>query len=171
MKIVGFTEYGGQEAQEELLRALDLVPPQHLEHLDILRYSPKPVCVWGDPPASRRWAGIFYEEIRSILVMCLPSDPQFREVLFHEIGHHVFHRILTADRRYEWVMGPASAEPRVSRYARKDQREDFAECYMYFLTDPERLAPLELKHAFLRDHVFGQNPPGSRPPASRSGTE
>ncbi len=43
---------------------------------------------------------------------------------------------------------------RVTRYARRNGLEDFAESYAIFLSDPARLVPLRRKYEFLRNQVF-----------------
>lgn len=81
---------------------------------------------------------------------------QIRETISHEVGHGV-HRRLPSQAQTEWESLSARSGPgeRVSEYANKNAREDFAESYRAYIHDPELLLDVNpAKYTFLRDRVF-----------------
>lgn len=148
-----------QVAVETLVHWLEALPNFHLADLTAIIYDPEhrldPALV--DPPllAIPTHKGQFVKAERQVLVHEFADRDELRHILYHEIGHHVFERALTTTQRRQWVLELSQRRsPRITRYARRNALEDFAECYAVFVTDPERLERLHRKYVFMRDEVF-----------------
>ncbi|UAA37606.1 hypothetical protein KIH87_12890 [Paraneptunicella aestuarii] len=88
--------------------------------------------------------------IDHILIYEFASLNQFRHMLLHEIGHHVFRRILTSSERKKWVTELYPVEGNVTRYAQTNANEDFAESYACFYTNPLELKKLNKKFLYIK---------------------
>jgi len=108
-----------------------------------------------DAACPRESKAVYAQRERRILVFDFASLRQFRHVLHHEIGHHVFERVLDSTWRKRWVALFKPGSRFITRYAARNAAEDFAECYATFVRNPKRLERLTTKYAFLRDNVFG----------------
>lgn len=143
---------------EDIAAIIDVLPAAHLAGLDEIIYDPK----WETPSAlelldtnlSRKSKAVYLRQSRKILVFAFDDLAQLRHILYHEIGHHVFDRLLESRLRKRWVtlLNPDSRH--VTRYAKRNALEDFAESYAIFVDDPKRLNEAYRKYVFLRDKVF-----------------
>jgi hypothetical protein len=97
---------------------------------------------------------VFLHDKRQILVFSFDDAAELQHILYHEIGHHVFDRVLESTLRKKWVTLINPDSRHVTRYATIDPLEDFAECYAMFVRDPKKLQTIHAKYTFLRDHVF-----------------
>jgi len=143
---------------EEIASTIESVPDFHLTGLDEIIYDPD----WETPSAyelqasncPRKSKGVFLHDKRQILVFSFDDPDELEHILFHEIGHHVFDRVLESTLRKKWVTLINPDSRHVTRYATLDPLEDFAECYAMFMRNPKKLETIHTKYSFLRDHVF-----------------
>lgn len=143
---------------EEITSTIDSLPAFHLVGLDEIIYDPD----WETPSAfelqlsscPRKSKGVFLRDTRKILVFNFDNPTELQHILYHEIGHHVFDRILESALRKNWVTLINPGSRHITRYAKRNALEDFAECYAMFLRDPQQLQSIYGKYSFLRDNVF-----------------
>lgn len=144
----------------ELVRAL---PRQHLHELAYIRYDPPGAPGRVPRPTTshrgQRVVALYDEALRGLHVFEARDAVDLFESVLHEIGHHLYRRILLPAARRDWGEAVAAREGWVTPYARTDGEEDFVESYMAYLIHPDWLRPLPTKGAYLRDAVFAGRPP------------
>lgn len=145
---------------QNVLGALEKIPNHHLQGLKTITYDPD--RVFQEPeddsdiprPANPHSKGEFIPHKRSIAIYDFDSRAQFEHILYHEIGHYVYFRILNKSAKKAWVSAIAYNDDHITDYAATNASEDFAESYAIFVQDPKALESLADKYRFLRDHVF-----------------
>lgn len=143
---------------ERIAAAINTLPAFHLVGLDQIIFDPKwetrSALALRETSCPRRSKAVFLKDDRKILVFQFDDASEFTHVLYHEIGHHVFARVLDSRQRKRWVtlLNPRSRH--ITRYARRNAMEDFAECYAVFVRDPKVMEAIYRKYIFLRDEVF-----------------
>jgi hypothetical protein len=151
-------------SKEQVVRAVRRLPRSHYAGIQAIRYDPSrtlatAVSALQNKPSSPHTDGFFYHEheygLSVIVLFRFGSVAEFHHILYHEIGHFVFLKVLDQARRDEWFFSVRRAEERfVSSRARTNAREDFAETYTFFCTRQGRLAHVPRKRDFFRDRVF-----------------
>lgn len=150
-------------SQEEVIGAVRRLPKSHYANIQAIRYDPKrtlatAVSALQNRPSSPRTSGFFYHEheygLSVIVLFRFRSRKEFHHILYHEIGHFVFLKVLQQGLRDEWFSLRRGEKRCVSHEARRNAREDFAETYAYYCTTPVRLSTVPRKRAFIRDSVF-----------------
>ncbi len=143
---------------DEVTRAIDTLPRQHLGGIREIRYqdnheyyAPNGEYLLSTPPSTK---GVFVPEQRAILIHSCTDSDEFLHILYHEIGHYVFHTVLNGAQRKTWVTELHPDTKTVTRYAKTNAGEDFAESYAHFVLDPKQLEKLYRKYRFMRDEVF-----------------
>jgi hypothetical protein len=98
----------------------------------------------SDHPVPGSVRGVFYqsEHLSAIVIWRFDSAHEFRHILYHEIGHFVFRNILPQAVRNEW------------KYACKNSREDFAECYAFWMTQRPEILSCPERNKFFSHTVF-----------------
>jgi hypothetical protein len=139
-----------------IVAAFERAPAAHRKGIRVVRYAPEGLTGFGLNGPGARYSAIYCEDLDAILVRQFSSPSDFEDTLLHEIGHHVFRHVLSIDQRFHWVTRLFPGSACVSRYARRNASEDFAESYMCHLLHPDILRRIELKNAFMRDVVFGE---------------
>jgi len=143
---------------EQISSTVDVVPTFHLAGLDQIVYDPGWETGSGlalrQNQCPRRSKAVFLRNERKILVFEFDNLAELRHILYHEIGHHVFDRVLESALRRKWVTLINPHSRHVTRYAARNALEDFAECYAIFVRDPKQLQKIHRKYVFLRDWVF-----------------
>lgn len=143
---------------EQVAAAVDIVPMFHLAGLDQIIYDPNWDTRSGfalrQTHCPKRSKGVFLRAERKILVFGFADLDELEHILYHEIGHHVFDRILSARLRKKWVTAINPRSRYITRYAARTAAEDFAESYAVFVRDPKALARIPRKYSFMRDDVF-----------------
>ena len=137
----GFHRAGARQ----LVTALAVLPDFHLAGLRYVKFDPERGVVM---------AGWYDHEARGIHIFCATDIPDLLETLYHEIGHHVFWKVLSIDQRADWVMVVSPGAGSVSLYAERNAREDFAETYAWYVLDYIEPASLEAKLKFMHEVVF-----------------
>ena len=79
-------------------------------------------------------------------------------MLFHELGHFVYFRVISSFEKKQWVTEVHPVEEAVTRYGRRNAAEDFAEAFALYVQAPGELAGLPGKYRFMRDAVFKGRP-------------
>jgi hypothetical protein len=143
---------------DEISSTIDVLPTFHLAGLDQIVYDPGWETGSGfalrQTQCPRRSKAVFLRNERKILVFNFADLPELRHILYHEIGHHVFDRVLESALRRKRVTLINPHSRHVTRYAARNAIEDFAECYAVFVRDPKKLQKIHRKYIFIRDHVF-----------------
>jgi hypothetical protein len=143
---------------DDISASINALPSYHLAGLDKIIYDPH----WKTPAAIELRYGryppkgkaVFVRNERTILVFSIDNPTEFQHILYHEIGHHVFDRVLASAVRKQWVTVINPHSRHITGYAARNALEDFAECYATFVVDPKKLEELYRKYVFLRDNVF-----------------
>jgi hypothetical protein len=137
---------------------VDATPAFHLVGLDMITYDPQWETTSAqkllDDSCSTSSKAVYMRGDRRILVFGFDDLAQFKHVLYHEIGHHVFERVIDSTLRKEWVTVVNPKSTHVTDYAAQSAAEDFAESYSVFLNDPARLQKIPTKYVFMRDKIF-----------------
>ena len=150
-------------SKQEVVSAVRRLPQSHYAGIQAIRYDPKrtlatAVASLQNRPSSLRTSGFFYHEHESglsvIVLFRFRSRKEFFHILYHEIGHFVFLKVLQQSQRNEWFSLRREEERSVSSQADRNAREDFAETYAYYCINPDRLHGVPLRRAFFRDIVF-----------------
>lgn len=144
---------------ETIVRWIEALPSFHLAGLTAIIYDPQRHLdpALADLPllAPPTHKGQFVKTERQVLIHEFAGSEELQHILYHEIGHHVFEQVLTTALRRFWVLELSQrSSPRITRYARRNALEDFAESYAVFVADPARLESLHRKYTFMRDEVF-----------------
>lgn len=150
-------------SKQEVVSAVRRLPKAHYAGIQAIRYDPKRTLATAmasiqNRPSSLRTSGFFYHEHESgmsvIVLYRFRSRKDFYHILYHEIGHFVFLKVLQQNQRNKWFSLRREEQHTVSSQAGRNAREDFAESYAYYCINPARLHGLPLRRAFFRDIVF-----------------
>jgi hypothetical protein len=141
------------------------IPPSHLEGCPSIEFDPRHPLFIRSP-----FTLGFYEcgshAIHIGDELRFPDGiEQMKDTVIHEIGHNAYDEIIetSPELNAQWeILNSESWEKYatqgtgfVSSYATTDKYEDFAESYMTYVRDPERLEFFSPeKYTFLRDHLF-----------------
>jgi hypothetical protein len=155
--VSGFAEQSSVSIAE-VAATLNSLPAFHLVGLDQVIYDPKwetgSALALQETSCSRQSKAVFLKAERKILVFRFDDSEELRHILYHEIGHHVFERVLDSKQRKRWVTVLNPGSRHVTRYAARNAMEDFAESYATFMRNPKAVEKIYRKYAFLRDDVF-----------------
>ena len=148
---------------DDIVDAIDLLPAFHLEGLREIvylpEYAPEASALFCPTLPRAEPKGEFIQRERRIFVYEFDSAAMFFHMLYHEIGHFVFFLVIGSRVKKRWVTEVFPGSACVTRYARVNPWEDFAETYAYYLLHPQVLqAELPEKHAFMRECVFSGHP-------------
>ncbi len=149
-------------AKSQVIQAVKRLPRAHYEGLQAIRYDPHRTFATHlsfvhQKPFSLRTRGFYYHEsdLSVIIIFPFKTSSEFYHVLYHEIGHYVFLRVLSQAHRDQWFHKIRPRENQfVSSPARQNSREDFAETYAYYCTKPHQLRVVPIKAQFFREVVF-----------------
>lgn len=143
---------------EDISAVVDALPASHLTGLDEIIYDPdwetSTALALQNSHCPRRSKAVYLRGKRRVLVFRFDDLEQLRHILCHEIGHHVFDRVLASKLRKEWVTVINPRSRYVTRYAMRNALEDFAESYAVFVLDPKAMLAHRKKYKFIRDRVF-----------------
>ncbi|MCG8671617.1 MAG: putative zinc-binding metallopeptidase, partial [Pseudomonadales bacterium] len=135
-----------------IAKQLELIPPQHLVHLNDIQYI----------PSRRKWFAAFVtkktgsptsyvkKEHYSVEIYRSDNEQQLQWALYHEIAHFVFYKHLTPTLRKQWVTELYQQGGFVTDYAKTNGQEDFAESYACYLCDPQMLNRFPEKYLYMQ---------------------
>lgn len=149
-------------SKEQVVAAVQRLPRSHYTGIRAIRYDPHRTLATqlfylNNKPSSPRTQGIYYhdQDLSVIVIFQFNSASQFYHILYHEIGHYVFLRVLCQEQRDRWFYHVRPCENRfISLQARQNSREDFAETYAFYCTSPSRLQDTPLKAAYFQNSIF-----------------
>lgn len=149
--------------REEVVSALVALPADHIRQIQVVRYDPlrtipNTLAMLSETPARADVSGTYYHgrDLSVIVLFRFRSKAEFLHILYHEVGHFVFLRVLRQDQRDIWLYQIRPTErTTVSAYAARTAREDFAETYAVWMTRPDILETTPLRRAFFAEQVFG----------------
>ncbi len=147
---------------EQIVEALSALPSRHIEGLQVIKYDPereiqRALATTKNVRIERHVMGAFYyaSDLAGIVIYRFDNELDFYHMLYHELGHYVFLRILNQALRDEWIYRVrGSTSLFVSHYAATTAVEDFAECYAHFCVFPQVLAKIPAKMRFIAETVF-----------------
>ena len=85
-----------------------------------------------------------------ILIYKFRTKEEFKHILYHEIGHHVFRHKLNSVQRKKWVTQVYPKSAHVSEYATTNANEDFAETYAFYVQNSIRVSAIPTKLEFMQ---------------------
>lgn len=148
-------------APSAIADAIQWLPGFHLEGLREVVYEPEPPLSYpslgGGRPFSE-WA--VYAERESAIFIYRLHESLFWHVLYHEIGHHVYFRVLGSAAKKKWALSVHPGSPYPTSYSGHSPAEDFAECYALYSQHTRMLAEFPERLSFMRDAVFCAYKPG-----------
>jgi hypothetical protein len=161
VQVLGFS-IQSMVSVDYVLQTFQSLPAWHRWGIRLIRYDPlrnvaQAINEYLEPTVAPSVQGSFYhsETLSAIIIWKFRSVAEFRHILFHEVGHHVFARVIAQAARDRWFYEVRPKEGRtVSAYACKNAREDFSECYASWFTQPELLEQCPLRKAFLQEEIF-----------------
>lgn len=151
---------------ETLVEALDALPEDHIRGLQVIKYDPqriiqRTIAQSGITRFEPHLMGAYYHasDLAGIVLYEFDSEAMFYHMLYHEIGHYVFLRVIDQTLRDQWFYRVRAAEKRfVSQYASTNAAEDFAECYAYFCVYPQVLWKIQPKMRYIAEQIFYLDP-------------
>jgi hypothetical protein len=139
----------------------DIIPQSHLENCPSIRYEPIPNELY--PNAK----GTFTRDSHEICIWGedIAGSEELKATLSHEIGHNVHENLMTNNPELanKWQnlhqeslsLYQQNGSGFVTEYAKTNVYEDFADSYMAYIGDPEKLQFYNSeKYEFMRDNVF-----------------
>ncbi|PCK04194.1 MAG: hypothetical protein COA42_19410 [Alteromonadaceae bacterium] len=138
----------------EVANLVKKLPKSHFRGIQSILYKPAIELRAMDIPVPLNCKGGFYAEYRSIIIHDLQSRTMSEHIIFHEIGHYVFHTVIGSYLRKEWTTKLFPQRNFITDYARLNPHEDFAESYAVYMCEPERLARIPAKFQFMKNRVF-----------------
>lgn len=149
-------------SRDEVIATVRRLPKRHYSSLNVIRYDPRRLIASTmmhlfEDRSPTQSKGIYYQDqsISVIVLFEFQDIRSFERVLFHEIGHFVFMRVLRQSDRDEWFykIRPSEAGS-VTAYGNRNAKEDFAECYAAWCHESPALPRKPLRFQFLREKVF-----------------
>lgn len=143
---------------KQIVAAVDILPNSHLEGLKELVFDPDRNYL--DDVDFTQWQtiskakGSFRKSKRHIMIYDFDSLEFFHKILFHEIGHYVFYCIIDSVTKKRWVTELYPKSHYISKYARRNGSEDFAESYAAYVLEPLNLMKITAKYQFMRQTIF-----------------
>lgn len=158
LRLSGFSKQGIVSV-DEIIEALKRVPEIHLAGLREIAYDPnrlvqRAISYYSTPnddclTPDFNSRGDYLHDEQWVNIYKFHTKTEFHHLLYHEIGHYVFHNILTARQRRTWVVSLYPGSFYITPYAATNANEDFAECYATYNLKPNKLKSLRRKFAFL----------------------
>ena len=139
---------------QQVIDSIMEIPQRHRKLLRAIVYDPKRLFQrsYVVPKSINFNALGEYDRcpLEHILIYDFKDLNQFRHVLYHEMGHHVYWRILDSKMRKTWVTQVSREEPKVSEYAKRNASENFAESYAFYIQNPSILLNMPIKRDFIK---------------------
>jgi len=157
IQVLGFSQQSVVTV-DEVLQTFQVPPEAHRRGIHLIRYDPKrevasAINQYLEPSITLQTQGTFYQSdsLTAIVLWEFRNVTEFRHILFHEVGHHVFAKVLPQDMRDQWFYEIRPLEgTTVSKYACKNAKEDFAECYATWLTRIDLLQKCPQRFKYFR---------------------
>ncbi len=140
---------------DRVVELTDVLPRFHLAGLKSIVYAPAWQFRAMEIPIDSSTKGAFYGEYRSVILHSIDDPKAFAHLLYHEIGHYVFHAVIGSKLKKHWVTEISLGPPYATRYASTDPIEDFAECYALYASQQfDRLECVPRRLDFMKRNVF-----------------
>ncbi len=139
---------------EAVAAYVNALPRAHLRGLQTILYKPAHELRQLHIPIEQSCKGAFFPEFQSIIIFNLVDKSLAPHIIYHEIGHYVFHRVINSYVKKEWTTRIYSSSPPVSVYGGRNPVEDFAEAYAFYAQDPQLIAKNPVKQRFMRNKIF-----------------
>ncbi len=139
---------------EDVIAVINQVPTHHKHGITTIVYDPGRFyqrSYYQTKPINYSASGEYNSiPIDHVIIYKFSSYTEFRHIVLHEIGHHVFKRIMSSVQRKTWVTEIYPNKDYVSSYAKTNAHEDFAECYASFYTNHESLRKISTKYHYIK---------------------
>lgn len=138
---------------EDVSGLIESIPSHHLKGLKYVVYDPvrfyQRSYVQPSIPNRHIKGQYFSEMLDAVIIYEIEDKELFEHILFHEVGHYVFQRILSPEQKKHWVTNLYPSRVFVSNYAKTNAQEDFAESYAFYLRKQPFSFVLRAKYNFL----------------------
>ena len=123
---------------EDVKAAVQRLPKEHYARIRSIWYDPNrslayEMAYMNNDPESLKAGGTYLHDwsnsVSVVVIYPFRTRDEFFHTLYHEIGHHVFLRVLDQNLRDEWFALRNVEKKFVSARARKNSKEDFSETY------------------------------------------
>ena len=108
-QILGFSQQN-LVTRSQVVQAFETVPGQHRMGIHLIRYDPHKLIAqtinqYSDQTIGHSVKGSYYtsEDLKAVVIWRFHSVEEFQHILYHEVGHHVFHKYLQQFERDEWL--------------------------------------------------------------------
>lgn len=144
---------------DEIIKALEILPNDHIGNLKMIKYdkdkrSLKYPYSFNLRSSINNIVGIYDEILKGIVIFPFKNIQDFYDVFYHEIGHFVYHHVLSQNMKFVWVTKINRNSPLVTNYAGKNASESFAETYLFYVLRNSELNLNDLKYRFFYNFVF-----------------
>jgi hypothetical protein len=139
---------------DEVAMYVNALPRAHLRGLQTILYKPVHEFRQLNIPIDQGCKGAFFPEFQSIIIFNLVDKSLAPHIIYHEIGHYVFHRVIDSYIRKEWTTRVHPFSPPTSVYGGRNAVEDFAETYAVYARDPRLVAKNIARQGFMRNKIF-----------------
>lgn len=154
IKVTGFSVQNILST-EEIVQIINLLPSYHLTNLCEINYDPHRVIPKVTNKANHKQIkGCYFQNLNMIALFEITEKIQSTHILLHEIGHHVYYRIINSSIKKKWVTQIHTQDAYVSRYSKVNASEDFAECYASYFITPLSLQRCQKKFKFFKECIF-----------------
>lgn len=120
----------------ELVRKL---PKDHYRGLKTILFKPITEMARLNLLTDHGCKGAYFPEHRAIIIHDLVDSETAPHIIYHEIGHYVFHQFIDSQTRKHWTTKLFPGAPAVTPYAKTNPAEDFAETYALFAQDQDHV--------------------------------
>lgn len=139
---------------QQVATLVKALPTAHFKGLQSILYKPAREFLAMQIPIDPGCRGAYYPEYRSVVIHDLESRAMAAHIIYHEIGHYVYHVVIGSYVRKDWFSRIGGKPPFATEYAKRGAGEDFAECYALYCLKSAKLHSSSPKYQFLKQRVF-----------------
>lgn len=137
---------------DDVVNAISSLPADHIKRLKVVKYDPdKNISFLLRHQRTGPQLGEYLGSFDSIVIYTFRDRKECLHVLFHEIGHHVYFRYISSQKKKQWVTQIYRSEPGVTSLGTRNACEDFAEAYALYVTQPDALNRFPAKKHFIHN--------------------
>lgn len=134
----------------EVVAAVKALPVHHYHKIKVIKYDPKRnISFLLRHQRMVPQLGEYLTEYDSIVIYEFDSKPLGKHVIYHEIGHHVYFRVISPKMKKKWVTEIYKSEDPVTNIGRRNAAEDFAEAYALYHSQQSSLKKTPNKYDFI----------------------
>ncbi len=136
----------------DVIEGITSLPTDHVKRLKVIKYDPdKNIPFLLRHQRVGPQLGEYLGSFDSIVIYGFRCRSECFHVLFHEIGHHVYFRVISSQMKKKWVTQVYRSEPGVTELGSRNACEDFAETYALYINQPDKLKAFPVKFNFISE--------------------